>query len=180
MFAGQMSCEAVNFLLKRWIKEERPRQMYGKGYGMPSSHAQFVAFFSVSLTLFLLIRHAPSPSLTHTPFPIWQRGLLSIVACLCAAAVALSRIYLSYHTPKQVLVGCAAGAISAIVWFAITSILRSYGWIEWALDTKLAEMLRFRDLVITEDLVDAGWGRWVDRKKAQKRSINSGAKRKTP
>jgi acid phosphatase family membrane protein YuiD len=26
-------------------------EMLGKGYGMPSSHSQFVAFFSLSLTL---------------------------------------------------------------------------------------------------------------------------------
>jgi hypothetical protein len=25
MFAGQMACEAVNWVLKRYIKEERPR-----------------------------------------------------------------------------------------------------------------------------------------------------------
>jgi dolichyldiphosphatase len=24
MFAGQMGCEALNFLIKRWVKEERP------------------------------------------------------------------------------------------------------------------------------------------------------------
>ena len=24
MFAGQMGCEALNFLIKRWIKDERP------------------------------------------------------------------------------------------------------------------------------------------------------------
>ena len=27
MFAGQMACEALNFLLKRMIKEERPKRM---------------------------------------------------------------------------------------------------------------------------------------------------------
>jgi dolichyldiphosphatase len=26
MFAGQMSCEALNLMLKRWIKEERPKR----------------------------------------------------------------------------------------------------------------------------------------------------------
>ena len=31
--------------------------MTGKGYGMPSSHAQFVFFFAVSISLFLLARH---------------------------------------------------------------------------------------------------------------------------
>ncbi len=28
MFAGQMGCEALNFLLKRIIKEERPKRMF--------------------------------------------------------------------------------------------------------------------------------------------------------
>ena len=27
MFVGQMGCEALNFLLKRLIKEERPKRM---------------------------------------------------------------------------------------------------------------------------------------------------------
>lgn len=31
--------------------------MNGKGYGMPSSHAQFAFFFAVSLSLFMLVRH---------------------------------------------------------------------------------------------------------------------------
>ncbi|KAG0642414.1 hypothetical protein HOY80DRAFT_881714 [Tuber brumale] len=47
MFAGQLSCEAVNWAFKRYFKQGRPKQMYGKGYGMPSSHAQFMAFFAV-------------------------------------------------------------------------------------------------------------------------------------
>ncbi|KAF3348216.1 putative oxidoreductase [Verticillium dahliae VDG2] len=53
MFAGQLACEAVNFALKRLIKEARPRRIHGKGYGMPSSHAQFVAFWALYLVLFL-------------------------------------------------------------------------------------------------------------------------------
>ncbi|EUC33664.1 hypothetical protein COCCADRAFT_4789 [Bipolaris zeicola 26-R-13] len=169
MFAGQMACEALNWVLKRYIKEERPRQMhkYNKGYGMPSSHAQFVSFFSVTLALFLIFRHVPHPTETHTPFSLGGRIVLSLLALLGAAAVAISRIYLSYHTPKQVMVGCAAGAIFALVWFAFTTYLRRAGWIEWALDTWLLRVLRVRDLVIQEDLVDSGWARWEDRRKRQ-------------
>lgn len=152
-------------------------EMFGKGYGMPSSHAQFVAFFSISFSLFLLLRHVPSPPPTHSPLSFPERLLLSIVACLCAAAVAASRIYLNYHTPKQVLVGCAAGALSAIAWFLVTTYLRRHGWVEWALNTQLAEMLRVRDLVITEDLVDAGWVRWQERRKDRRR-IKSGSRKK--
>ena len=28
MFAGQMGCEALNWLLKRWIQEQRPTRAY--------------------------------------------------------------------------------------------------------------------------------------------------------
>ncbi|KAF4304388.1 aquaporin rerated other eukaryote [Botryosphaeria dothidea] len=164
MFAGQMACEALNWGLKRLIKEERPRQMYGKGYGMPSSHAQFVSFFSLYLALFLLLRHAPHPTHIHTPTTFAQRLGLSILAVAAAGAVAFSRIYLSYHTGKQVLVGCAAGAAFALVWFGFTTLLRRSGWLEWGLDTGLARALRMRDLVVEEDLVDAGWARWQDRR----------------
>lgn len=141
--------------------------MHGKGYGMPSSHAQFVSFFSVTLTLFLLFRHVPHPTETHTPFTFGGRFLLSLVALACAGAVASSRIYLNYHTNKQVLVGCAAGAIFAFVWFGFTTYLRRAGWVEWALETWIFRLLRVRDLVIQEDLVDSGWARWEDRRKRQ-------------
>ena len=151
--------------------------MFGNGYGMPSSHAQFVTFFSLSLSLFLLFRHTPVPSSTHTPTSFLERLALSIVACICAGTVATSRIYLNYHTPRQVLVGCVAGAAIALAWFLFTTFLRRYGWIAWALENPLARGLRMRDLVITEDLADAGWGRWESRRKA-KRSTQNGASKK--
>jgi dolichyldiphosphatase len=140
-------------------------EMHGKGYGMPSSHAQFVSFFSVTLALFLLFRHVPHPTDTHTPLTFPQRFALSILALASAVTVACSRIYLNYHTPKQVIVGCAAGVISALVWFGFTTYLRRAGWIEWVLDTYLARLFRVRDLVVQEDLVDSGWARWEERKK---------------
>ena len=168
MFGGQMACEALNWGLKRWIKEERPRQMYGKGYGMPSSHAQFVAYFAVSLALFLLLRHRPSASTTHTPLTLPVRGLLAMTALLGAAGVAASRVYLNYHTPKQVLVGCLAGVLCALAWFVATAILRRSGLLEFLLDSDLAKMLRMRDLVVEEDLVDAGWERWEGKRKRRR------------
>ena len=131
---------------------------------MPSSHAQFVTFFSLSLALFLLFRHVPHPTETRTPLTFFERFLVSLAAIVSAAAVATSRIYLNYHTPKQVLVGCAAGAIFAFTWFGFTTYLRRAGWVEWGLETYLARLLRIRDLVIQEDLVDSGWARWEQRR----------------
>jgi dolichyldiphosphatase len=132
---------------------------------MPSSHAQFVSFFSVTLTLFLLFRHIPHPTDTHTPFSFGGRVVLSLIALASASAVATSRIYLSYHTPKQVLVGVCAGALFAFSWFGATTYIRRTGWVEWLLETWIARELRVRDLVVQEDLVDSGWARWVDVKR---------------
>jgi dolichyldiphosphatase len=148
--------------------------IHGKGYGMPSSHAQFVAFFSIYLGLFLLVRHQPHPSRTHTPLSFAHRLSLSAAALISAAAVAVSRVYLNYHTPKQVVAGSAAGALCAIAWYIVTRYLRRSGWLEWALETNFARSIRMRDLVVTEDLIDAGWVRWEERRKA--RSTTNGKK----
>ncbi|KAL8910434.1 MAG: hypothetical protein Q9171_004272 [Xanthocarpia ochracea] len=160
MFAGQMGCEGLNFLLKRMIKGERPPRIKAKGYGMPSSHAQFVVFFCMYLTLFLLFRHSPHPSDTHTPTTLNERLLLAAWSFVFAAMVCASRVYLQYHTVNQVLVGSLVGAVTAIAWFGVTTIARRHGWIQWALESRELTMLRVRDLVVEEDLAESGWERW--------------------
>ena len=146
---------------------------------MPSSHAQFVSFFSVSLGLFLLVRHQPS-SQSHQSAPggviyptykqstIIERAALTTCAIAGAISVAYSRIHLNYHTHRQVYVGVIAGALFALIWFAFTSMLRLSGWLEWALETQLARAVRMRDLIVTEDLQDAGWARWDERRRLMK------------
>lgn len=152
--------------------------MYGKGYGMPSSHAQFATFFSLSLTLFLLFRHTPHPSPTYTPITLPQRIFLSLVALFCAGAVAASRIYLNYHTIKQVFVGSTAGTFSAVGWFAVTIWLRRSGWVDWGLELRGSRMLRMRDLVVEEDLAEAGWKRWEERRRKREIGENGKAEKK--
>lgn len=224
MFAGQLVCEAVNFALKRIIKEERPQRIHrtGKGYGMPSSHAQFVAFWAVAMTLFLLVRHTPSwtdhgygraqkgggaaaaagaedmvkaktrakrrsnswggqewvmvESYAHRPWSYAERAGASVVVLLAAAAVAWSRVYLGYHTVTQVVVGSAAGAVCAIVWYGATAVVRESGLLAWALESPVARGLRLRDLVVSEDLSQAGWEKWEDRKIA---GVEASSARKT-
>ena len=146
---------------------------------MPSSHAQFVAFFSLSLTLFLLFRHSPQPATAyHTPLTLASRALLSLFAMFCASAVAASRIYLNYHTLKQVLVGSGTGALTAIAWFLVTMLLRRQGWVDWYLDSKGARLLRMRDLVIEEDMAEAGWEKWEVSRKGLSRFDGQLKKRK--
>lgn len=88
--------------------------------------------------------------------------------------VAASRVYLNYHTPKQVLVGCAAGVLFAIAWFMFTSYLRRSDWVGWGLETRLSRLLRMRDLCINEDIMDAGWGRWQERRAIARRRAQNG------
>lgn len=140
--------------------------MYGKGYGMPSSHAQFATFFSLTLTLFLLHRQGPPP-----PASLPARTLLSTLSLLCAAAVAASRIYLNYHTPHQVLMGCCAGAVSALAWYGVTEGMRRTGWVEWGLETRVARWGMVRDLVVREGLADAGWERWEGERRRRRKGV---------
>ncbi|PNP48291.1 hypothetical protein TGAM01_v200629 [Trichoderma gamsii] len=173
-FAGQLACEALNFVLKRIIKEERPRLIHGKGYGMPSSHAQFVAFWSLSLALFLLVRHKPLSAQGKAkiweggrPWTLIERLAVSLAGVVVAAATAWSRIYLNYHTTKQVAAGVTAGFVFALVWFVATEILRRTGWLAWGIELPPARMLRIRDLVVEEDMCQAGWEKWEEKKTAK-------------
>lgn len=138
--------------------------MFGKGYGMPSSHSQFVAFFAVYLSLFLLYRH--TPTLPNPPVMSW---LLVLGLCTGAGIVAISRIYLNYHTPKQVLAGIAAGVLCAFSWFFVTRFFRTSGWLDWTLDLQLVRHMRIRDLVVSEDLHEAGWQRWESQRSLRRR-----------
>lgn len=126
---------------------------------MPSSHSQFVAFFAVFITLFLFFRHNPGFS-TASPTTFIQRIGVSVLACIGAAAVSTSRIYLNYHTPGQVLAGCGVGVIFALIWFHLGTLLRRNGWVGWFLETELSRFGRVRDLLITEDFAESGWQRW--------------------
>lgn len=143
--------------------------MTAKGYGMPSSHAQFMSYFFVSVALFLLARHTPNPLTNSSPATFAQRAAFSALVFAAATAVAVSRIYLSYHTAAQVGAGYAIGVGFAGAWFAVTARLRTDGWIERALDMRLARALRMRDLVVGEDLVEAGWQKWEARRAELKR-----------
>ena len=143
--------------------------MTAKGYGMPSSHAQFMSYFFISVTLFLLIRHVPDPTTNRSPASFVHRALFSALVFAGSIAVAVSRIYLSYHTGAQVAAGYAIGVAFAGAWFVFTARLREEGWIEWALETEMARRLRMRDLVTGEDLVEAGWQKWEARRERLKR-----------
>jgi dolichyldiphosphatase len=59
--------------------------------------------------------------------------------------VCISRIYLRYHTPRQVLFGVAIGAILGVAWYVTVMILRMMGLVDWVLHLKAVELFWFKD-----------------------------------
>jgi dolichyldiphosphatase len=207
MLLGQLSCEAVNFALKRLVKENRPKrtslrlfltlrlsgftspfqnlqaelkgffdvrtEMHGRGYGMPSSHAQFSSFFAVYLFLLLLRR-----GLGGRELPRWRRGGYALVSVVGSGLVAGSRVYLNYHTLRQVVVGYFAGTVCALGWYAVTGWLRTTelgkeGWVKqftggrrlWEVLLWVGGTMWVRDTCLKENLVVEGWRKAQDHAK---------------
>ncbi|XP_045879722.1 dolichyldiphosphatase 1 isoform X1 [Meles meles] len=114
--------EGVNWLIKHVIQEPRPcggpHMAVGTKYGMPSSHSQFMWFFSVYSFLFLYLRMHQTNNARFLDL-LW-RHVLSLGLLAAAFLVSYSRVYLLYHTWSQVLYGGIAGSLMAVAWFAFT------------------------------------------------------------
>ena len=136
--------------------------MHAKGYGMPSSYAQFLFFFSTSLTLFLLFRRSPSSTVSFIPN---ARVILPFALYLGAFTIAGSRVYLNYHTPKQVLVGCLAGTVCAVAWFVVMTLMRQAGFVNLILNTRIARVMCVRDLVTEMEVWEMGWIVWEEKRR---------------
>ncbi|XP_040081289.1 dolichyldiphosphatase 1 isoform X1 [Oryx dammah] len=114
--------EGVNWLIKHVIQEPRPcggpHTAVGTKYGMPSSHSQFMWFFSIYSFLFLYLRMHQTNNARFLDL-LW-RHVLSLGLLTVAFLVSYSRVYLLYHTWGQVLYGGVAGGLMAVAWFVFT------------------------------------------------------------
>ncbi|GAQ77606.1 lipid phosphate phosphatase [Klebsormidium nitens] len=106
---GSIFNSVTGKILKRLINQSRPPLSRKVDPGMPSSHALSLAYFGTYSSLTILLWQGLKPS--------------AVIAAICAQALtaffAWLRIALGYHTPAQVLVGCAVGNVVAISWLAI-------------------------------------------------------------
>lgn len=135
---GQLLNELVNLVLKLAIKESRPHSHLGSGYGMPSNHGQFMGFFSIFTVMYLETRIATSN--------IWLKRIVQVGAILLGELVTVSRVYLGYHTTRQVLAGLLVGVCFGLFWYWFTdSVLYQHGWVERALRFPVCQWLLIRD-----------------------------------
>jgi dolichyldiphosphatase len=81
---GQLGCEGLNLGLKRIFKQGRPTDFLGTGYGMPSSHSQFMGYFMAFWCLHLY-RFRPGLTRARRAKEKGQRNTPSLVGVLRSA-----------------------------------------------------------------------------------------------
>ncbi|KAG7444974.1 PAP2-domain-containing protein [Guyanagaster necrorhizus] len=140
MWAGQFACEALSWLIKRAVKENRPAgsvgvccenrfhahvhifQRIGNGYGFPSSHSQYMGYFATFLICHLYFQHKFGTT-GYTLLDFTWRVLVYFAICSWALLVAYSRYALGYHNAHQILWGFGIGVFFAIMLFVASQIL---------------------------------------------------------
>lgn len=151
-FVGIILNEIFNFILKNCIQEPRPlvRNVTYQEFGMPSSHSQFMWFFSVYCALFVVIRLAHSNNNSHIEWA-WK-GLLLLVTHFCAIFVSISRVYLLYHSWRQVICGALVGGTFGVLWFIVVNTCLS-PYFPAVVSWRLSELLLIRDSTLIPNVL---------------------------
>ncbi|CAK1549791.1 unnamed protein product [Leptosia nina] len=151
-FVGTLLNELINIILKHIFCEKRPLSrgnLYNE-YGMPSSHSQFIWFFSIYVLYFFIFR------LHH----IYNNNILSILwkviivgSCfLLSLIVSIARVYLEYHTTRQVVYGALVGCLTATLWFTVVHRVLTPLFPQVA-NLKICELLMIRDTTLIPNVL---------------------------
>ncbi|KAF9485472.1 hypothetical protein BDN70DRAFT_871120 [Pholiota conissans] len=119
MWAGQFFGELLNWVIKRIIKQDRPIENIGNGYGFPSSHSQYMAYFTSFLFCHLYFRHRFS-STGYRSLDFLFRMIVYAALLTWTGLVAYSRYYLGYHNANQIFWGLAIGAGLGITLYIVS------------------------------------------------------------
>lgn len=166
--SGQVVNDLINNIVKKLVKEERPFIIEGfqqggirSGYGMPSAHSQFMGFFATYLMLRVWLQWK---GLTN------ERKIISTVLLYgVAGCVVFSRVYLYYHSLKQVLVGICLGSFIGACYFIIVGIVRSIGLVDYILSWKIVKFFWIKDSVYHEPLsLKDEYNEWISRREKSK------------
>ncbi|PPQ91884.1 hypothetical protein CVT25_000759 [Psilocybe cyanescens] len=158
MWTGQFAGELLNWIIKRIIKQERPIDSIGNGYGFPSSHSQYMAYFASFLMAHLYFRHRFS-STGSKIIDLLLRIIVYSALLGWAGLVAYSRYYLGYHSAHQIFWGQAIGTALGLSVYVLSEAIptrypnSSLGRLKtWLLNNPVVIWLQIRD----------GWAVWAD------------------
>ncbi|QEU61989.1 Cax4 [Kluyveromyces lactis] len=141
---GHVVNDIANNIIKNIIKETRPidfgsfqKDSVRSGYGMPSAHSQFMGFFTMYIGLRIWCQWG---GLNKSHKILASFGLL-----LASSGVVVSRVYLGYHSVKQVLVGVSIGALLGTCHFLASTIVRYIGLVDWFLSWRIVQLFLIKD-----------------------------------
>ncbi|CDU24989.1 related to CAX4-required for full levels of dolichol-linked oligosaccharides [Sporisorium scitamineum] len=122
---GQLACEGLNWALKRLIKQPRPTDRLGAGYGMPSSHSQFLGFFAAFFLAHFWLNRPPlvKPRSLINSMRRFEHALAMVLIASISVLTCYSRHHLHYHTPLQIIVGLSIGLFFGGVYYYFTEYL---------------------------------------------------------
>lgn len=122
---GQLACEGFNWALKRLIKQPRPTDRLGAGYGMPSSHSQFLGFFAAFFLLHFYLNRPPllKPRTLINSMRRFEHALAMLLIASISVLTCYSRHHLHYHTPLQIFVGVSVGLTFGATYYYFTEYL---------------------------------------------------------
>ena len=114
---GSVAAAFLTKVLKRVVDEARPSEARKRDPGMPSSHAQSLAFLSTSAARAILVSREGEEATTSfffflVPTPVATAALVLATAMLLATL----RVTLGYHTWPQVVAGGVLGCLLALGW----------------------------------------------------------------
>ena len=120
---GQLVDQALNHVLKEAVAQARPAGFCpNESHGMPSNHAQFMAFFATAASLLVWTQVVPQGAkqgarCKQRPLPRLRRIGKTAALVAWTVAVAASRVVLTCHTPEQVAAGAAIGLLTGACWY---------------------------------------------------------------
>ncbi|KIY63145.1 PAP2-domain-containing protein [Cylindrobasidium torrendii FP15055 ss-10] len=158
MWAGQFAGEGLNWVIKRMVKQSRPIESLGTGYGFPSSHSQYMGYFASFLICHLYLRHEFVPTGIRLLDLTW-RATVYLGLLAWTGLVAYSRYDLGYHNMQQILWGLGIGIVLGVALYIVSQHLpRRYPGSLFGRTKRLviaspvATFLQIRD----------GWDLWKD------------------
>jgi len=101
-------------ILKKAFAESRPADSCTGGYGMPSGHSGFAIGLAMWLIWEIVLLHDKVP---------FKKGkgykLMTLLYFFMAPLISISRVYLHYHSMKQILWGAVTGIVIYSAWFFV-------------------------------------------------------------
>ncbi|KAF5362277.1 hypothetical protein D9756_002389 [Leucocoprinus leucothites] len=158
MWAGQVFGEGLNYVVKHAVKQDRPIQSIGNGYGFPSSHSQYMGYFATFLACHMFFQHRFATTGVRIFDQLWRitvyTGLLG-----WAGVVAYSRYYLGYHNWHQIAWGSGIGCLLGFSFYLIVELLPTRYPLSFLGRTKY---LMLSNSISTWLQIRDGWAVWPD------------------